>query len=320
MGIGLRFADPRDAEALGQHWREESGWGVDQLGDWLQQAPFGPAEVVVAQARDSGRIVGQFRFIPTVVQAGGRTFSAIRPFGTIVSKAYRAGLASLNPLSQPPVAMYRFGVSQFRARGVQLVHMLPDPRWARLLRMFPVLQVHAFPLWSIGLPRELPAPTSDFVEHRVTAWDGGVDRLWVRAQRLHHCGVVRNARMLAWKIGSGDHTVIGVRRGSELVGLVGCREKGDGQWLICDLLAADASACLQATLTAALRAGNARSARVGRPIVKAGILATPVLEPVLTALGFAPEGFRMPLVIHLLDETLDAGELAPARWYVTASD
>ncbi len=325
MALVYRMHAEADIPALVGLWAEHSGWDrldAEAWGRRLIHTPFGPAAIALASDADSGRIVGQFAFIPSLIWVEGREVPAFRPFAPILSKEAR-GWQSDNPLDHPIAAMYRHGIETLGANGLGLVYMLPDPRWARGLRVLPFLQFGSFPLWS----RPLPLSAPDVLGRGATAAPAlpqgeAVDRLWSQAVRWHGCGVVRDSRGLPWKIGGGDYHVLGVRQDGELIGLVASRHKGDRQWLICDLLAADTGAALRSTLAAACNVAhkNARDTPPDQPISKVAILATPVMQPALAELGFARDTYDFPLVVQVLDPSLDPAAVAPERWYVSAND
>ena len=323
MAIDLEFHEVADLPGLEQLWREETDWGEEtlkSLHQWFMAAPFGKPRIVVARDDRSGEIVGQFRFMPALVSVDGREVRAHRPFGTIITKAMREGMTSLNPLKQPAVAMYLRAVEELKARGEQLVYMVPDPRWVRMFKMFGFLQTGSFPLWSrpVPLPEPLPLPDG-FEAAEFTSWEPeAVDRLWELARGLHGCMAVRDAATLRWKLANARHTVTAVYRSGELAGLVASRAKGDRQWLVCDLLAADAGPSLHAALAAAANVANEES--LVRDLRKVAVLATPVIEPVVRELGFARDAYDFPIVTHVLDESLRREEVAPSRWYVSAND
>ncbi|HEV2762322.1 MAG TPA: hypothetical protein VGV38_04940, partial [Pyrinomonadaceae bacterium] len=150
--------------------------------------------------------------------------------------------------------------------------------------------------------------------------DERVDKLWEAARRLHGCAVVRGAAMLRWKLGNARYTLTAVERGGELVGLVASREKGDRQWLVCDLLAADDGEAMRATLASAANVAHAESLKGERELRKVAVLTTPVMEPAARDLGFARDAYDFPLVVHVLDDSLGLDDVTPARWYVSAND
>lgn len=324
MRLAYRMHAPSDEPALLRLWQQHAGWDQVTTEVWahrLLRPPFGAASIIVAED-DAGSIVGQFAFIPAMVSIDGEERSALRPFAPILDPRVRSFAGGVNPMRQPIVAMYLEAVRSLRERGDALIYMVPDPRWRRLLRVFPFLQLGTFPLWSRALPLDAPCVMPWGFEARdVDPGDPRIDLLWQRARRLHGCHLVRDTRTLPWKVGGGDYTVLGVTRGDDLVGLVASKQKGDRQWLICDLLAADDGASLHATLTAATALADAR-ARSTTPgaIRKVAVLATPVMEPRVRELGFTRDAYDFPLAVHPLDKSIPPSAVAPARWYVSAND
>jgi hypothetical protein len=331
MGLTLEFYDVADLPGLDRLWEEETDWGEQSqaLRRWFMEAPSGKPAVVVASDTETGKAVGQFRFMPTRVSVNGRDVSAVRPFGTIVTKAAHEAAAARRVLDNPIARMYLRAVDEFRARGTGLMYIVPDERWVGLfkrwamaLKMFKI-KYASFPLWSLPLPLAgglLPLGDG-FTASPLTTWDE-VDQLWETSRKLHRCMSVRDAGMLRWKLAQARFTVTAVERDGELVGLVASREKGDRQWLICDLLAADAAAALRATLAAAVNVGHEESITRGGAdeIRKVAVLATSVMEPVVRSLGFVRDEYDFPLVVHVLDKSLSADDVKPERWYVSAND
>jgi hypothetical protein len=323
--LNYRMFTPADEPELIDLWSNSSGWDRVDAEAWAHRLiypPLGAAEIVVAEDRDTDRIVGQFAYIPSLVSVDGQEVKALRPFAPILSEALRTGRIP-NPLTHPVIAMYRFGVSELRARGHGLIYMIPDPRWVLLFRFFPFLQTGQFPLWSLPLPLSSPFQLPNgFSTGELAGWDQRVDRLWAQARNLHGCSVVRDSRILPWKIGSGDYTVTQVERDGELVGLVASRHKGDRQWLICDLIAAEGGDSLRATLMAACNVGHdaSRNAPPGDHIEKAAVLVTPPMRPALTEIGFQRDDYDFSLAVHILDKSLDKSLVSPERWYLSAND
>ena len=221
--------------------------------------------------------------------------------------------------------MYNYAVKALRARGDGLIYMVPDPRWLRLFKMFPFLRCGSFPLWQLPLPLGGPLPQGDgYSASRLTSFDDPrIDGLWERARRLHHCLVVRDTRTLPWKLGEPGYEVVGVECGGELVGLAAGRRRGDRQWLLCDVVTADAGDAMRETILAAVNVAHERALEAvatAKPIRKVAVLATPLLEPALRSLGFLRDAYDFPLVVHVLDRSLTRRDIDPARWYVSAND
>jgi hypothetical protein len=326
MTVVYRMHSKGDEEALIRLWSEHGGWDRIDAETWchrLLRPPLGEAAIAIAEDDTTGAICGQFAFIPSLLSVEGREVTALRPFAPIVTRELSAATRSFNPMNHPVPRMYSHAVDVLRARGVGLIYMVPDPRWQRLFRLTPYLKSGSFPLWSKPLPLEqhFALPSSTTVT-RLEAFDERVDRLWQHASRLHGCSVVRDSRTLPWKIGSGDYEVLGIEQSKELVGLVASRAKGDRQWLVCDLLSFDTGDVLCATLAAVCNLAHSRAleAPTDRPITKISMLVTTPMEQAAHTLGFRRDNYDFPLVVHVLDPTLDKSRIDPSQWYLSPND
>jgi hypothetical protein len=325
MAITYRMHNKRDEPALIRLWSEHGGWDRIDPETWaerLLRPPVGEASLAVAED-EAGAITGQFAFIPSLVWVGGREVKALRPFAPIVTRELSRASRSLNPLAHPVPRMYLHAIRALKDRGVGLVYMLPDPRWMLLFRVAPFIRRTSFPLWSFPLPLPERLALGDGVTAApLIAFDDRVDRLWEKARALHGCTVVRDSRTLPWKVGVVEHSVLGVERAGELIGLVASRRKGDRQWLVDDLLAADDGPSLRATLSAVVNLAHAEAlaSPPESPIRKVAALVTPVMEPAAQAVGFRRDDYDFHLVVQCLDTSLPADAVDPARWYISPND
>jgi hypothetical protein len=323
--LQYRLHRPEDEPQLLRLWRDHSGWDQVSAAQWahrMMHPPFGPATIIVGEDPADGAILAQFAFLPVLVQIGDREVQGSRPFAPIVSAERASRMRMLNPKSHPVVAMYLAAAELLRARGDALTYTIPDPRWSRFLRYFPVLSTATFPLYSRALPLAAPLAVPDgFTVEAVTHLGAEIDALWARARTLGRPMLVRDSRLLPWKIGQGDYRVLALREDGVLRAVVAARGKGDHQWLICDLVADDASST-RAALIAATRAGDERvmTAPGAPPFRKVAILATEHLIPHLDALGFTRDTYDFTLVVQQFDETVPAAAFAPNSWYVSAND
>jgi hypothetical protein len=323
VALSYRLHRDEDLEELQNLWEENTDWGSLTPDLWrkhIVEAPLGGASILLAIDDQSGRIVGEFAFMPSRVRVNGREISAFRPAAPIVAKGYR--FFSANPLAHPALVMYRQAVEALRDRGEGLIYMVPDPRWVRLLKMFPGLQVGTFPLYSLPLPLSAgPLPIGEgYKIGPVDLRESRVDRLWEHSAKLHSCSIVRDSRSLPWKIGKGDDEYFGVERDGELVAIVATRAKGDRQWLVTDLLFEDANGSLRAALAAAANLGHERATAAGPPLKKVGVLATAPMEAAVRSLGFSRDRYDFPLVVQCLDPAIEAAEIATPNWFVSAND
>lgn len=199
MALKYEFHQDASLPGLEKLWVEATDWGktaFDNMRPWLDAAPFGKPHIMIATDTDTGEIVGQFRFMPSVT-IDGKEIRAVRPFATIVSPAMHNGINIKNPLDLPVVAMYSRAVEELKAIGVQLIYMVPDPLWARVFKIFPFLQTETFPLWSLPVPFEKPMDLDKaYTAVPLKEWDERVDRLWKKSSHLHGCMMKRDAATL----------------------------------------------------------------------------------------------------------------------------
>ncbi len=321
MKITYRLSTPADEAALIRFWSEESGWDQIDAATWNHR--LGKAVIALGIDSKTGEIVSQFAFFQVLVSVNGREVTALRPFAAIISRQARS-FHSPNPLTHPIPAMYRFIVNAMRERGYGLVYMVPDPRWARLFRIFPNMYSGSFPLWSLPLPLAQPLPLPDeYIITELPALDERIDPLWQQMAQRPGCLTVRDSRTLPWKTSHGAYRFLGVERAGELVGLTTSLHRSDDkQWVIGDLLTTGQDEVLQATLTAVVNLAHEQAlmARPEAPINKVAVLVTPPMESALRALGFVPDHYKFSLVVDLLDKSIAREDILPARWYLSAND
>ncbi len=325
MALAYRMSTEADETALIRFWSEQSGWDQLTKEQWeyrFVKTPMGPAAFSLAIEEETGKIIGQSAFIPTIVCVEGEEHNAYRPFGAIIDEKYRSkGLLNLQKLI---AKMYLLATSVFADGNVSLLHMLPDPRWSRILRLLPAFQTASFPLWCKALPAILEEDKS-YTTRMIDANDKSIDDLWLKAIKCHRCMVVRDTRMLGWKISHASYNLIGVYKNEELSGLFACTKKlKDKQWLLSDILYSDADVGFYTVLKAACYWINQQTHKLGdeerAAIQKIGILGTETMEPALKKLGFYEENYQFTFVIHILNKNLSKKELTPKHWYVSAND
>jgi hypothetical protein len=324
--LTYRMAIEADRTAIAQLWQETDWGGLTEAmwEQWYESPDRGPSTVCLAIEEETGAIVGQFVFLPTFVSVHGRILKASRAVAPIVSKGWRA--PSLEAFGGTPLfGMYGYAVTELKNRGEALVYMLPDPRWALLLRRVPGERLHSFLYWSIALPLEQrltlpPGYTSCFVDPA----DERIDKLWEQTSRLHDCLVVRTRDVIARRFYQGH--LLGVERSGELVGLALVFLRWN-QWQIADILSADLDESLRSILTVIANFADEHR-RLPVPdknkkvdeTKKAGLLVTPAMEAAVSSVGFREEKYDFPLFVHRLDPSLAVEEIAPIKWYCSQND
>lgn len=313
-----------DIDALVQFWNENAGWDEIDRTEWERRfchTPFGPSSVVLAVKENSDEIQGQIVFIPTEINVDGRVVNARRPYAVVLKSSLRQGLRLLS-MMEIVIKMYNHATARFKASGVGLIHMMPDPGWARAFKFLPNTQTDSFLLWSLALPMQQPfAMSEEYTVRAISSTNEAIDGLSEKNNRLYGCSFPRNTKTLSWKMSHATYQAFGVFRKGELVGVSTSQIKEkDKQWLICDVLAADNGESLRATLKAACNAARQYTTTNETSVHKVAILVTPLLEKAVQDIGFQKDNYKFPMVVQILDQTISKQQVAPERWYASAND
>jgi hypothetical protein len=314
-----------DIDALVQFWKENSGWDQIDRTEWERRfyyTPFGSASIVLAMNDQSNEIIGQFLFIPTRIYIDGREVKGFRPFAPVVKESVRSELGFMT-LIEVVMKMYNHAMDEFRKEGVGLIHMLPDPRWSKAFQFLPGIQLDHFPLWSRPLPlNQIYDLPEGYSIRPIASTDERINALWEKSRELYGCSFLRNTTTLPWKASHGNYQLIGVFKHNDLVGFSSSIVKAhDKQWLICDLLAANADEAMEVTLKASCNlAQEFLQSHEEVTVNKIAILATSLMQEKLEYLGFKKDEYRFPMVIQVLDDTITQEQAAPKRWYASAND
>jgi hypothetical protein len=328
MDLTYRFATDQDIPEVARLWSEETDWGIVTPGlPWFRnflEPPYGKVRWLLAIDASTAAVVGTVGFIPWPVRLPGsptELIRGVRPTALVLSKAVRGTLSRAQLQNNPLVQAFLAALQQLNGEGFQLLYGLPDPRWLSILRRIPRMNCRRFGLSSMPLPvAGLPRMPFGFTTTELVRWDRRVDQLWTCfSERLPLACSERNAAALRWKVGGGDYSVQGIYAGAELVGLVASREKGDRQWLICDLLTRDDGDSLRATLAAVCNLAQCKASAEGtRAPRKVSILRLPYLDPILQEFGFVQDNYTFTHITFVLDPKLIG--LGQHDWYLSANE
>lgn len=320
MALNFRLHREEDLAAMRAMWANDTDWGNDFAGifdAYINNACLSGACVLLAEDGETGSVVGQFAFLPYLVKTPDKELKAYRPAAPVVSKKYRYFKA--NPLEHPAIRMYLEGAKLMKEAGADLIFMVPNPSWIRLMKMFPNFHTAKFPLFSKPLAAGASLELDPEISYRsLDPADPRIDLLWEQFSALHRSMVVRDTRILPWKIGKGDHEVLGIERAGKLIAMLALRAKGEQQWLIDDLMFADCEGSLRAALAVAERAGLAHAEQ--RALSKVAVLATPLMQPSLMELDFKKDAYDFPFVVQTLADDIKADTISPTSWFLSAND
>ena len=328
MDIITRAGTSQDLKAVAQFWSEHSGWGEMDESSWVQtfgRTPQGPSELILAEIKETGEMIGQFIFLPVPVAIDGREVLAYRPFAPIVKSDLRLQDDSFS-LQGVMLQMYLFAVEHLTQLGTELLYVLPDPRWARLFSFAPFFSLGSFPLMSIALSALSDRPTlPGFKVEAMDFSDARIDELWAQTKNQYGCLALRNQTFLQWKNSHRAYQLWAVQdeKGGILGSFVSIRKIQQKQCLICDVLCTQEPGAFYTIVQAALAHLNEqeRALPEGEPVMdKIGLLAIPAMVPELEVLGFQKDKYNFHLVVHALNPDLSQGLIAPERWYLSAND
>ena len=331
MDITYRIAVEEDIEAMAKFWSDNAGWDIIDAVEWKRRfmnSPAGDAIVSLALDESTSEIIGQFVFIPLNVSVAGKTVKAFRPFAPIlkVSLQTKFGISALLTGRHPLLKMYARVTEDLSKKDIPFVFIIPDPRWNRVLKAFPNIMTHRFPLWTLSLPLTRKFEQEpDYISKKIASDSIEIDEIWQKAALTYTAMIVRNRHLIRWRTQFGDFKTYAVYKGGNIVGFFAAVYKSkDHQWLICDLIAADTEQSLKNTLLYAcniLADEDSLLNRSNEAPRKLSILATPPIEKVLLSAGFVKNDYHFTLAVHALDKkNIDRRDVNPANWYISAND
>jgi hypothetical protein len=202
---------------------------------------------------------------------------------------------------------------------------MPDIRWGRAFQLIPGVQVAGFPLWCLSLDKKIPEQLPEgYAIENIHPSDPRINELWTKASKLHDCSIVRNADMLSWKLSHRNYKYLGITCNSRIVGFAAYLYKHEIKGaLIFDVLAEDEEAL---KLTLQLTCSTVYDFKYTLPekdqinCEKVSILATPLIQKIVSEMGFVKNSYKFSLAVHVLSKELSKKQVNPERWYVSAND
>jgi hypothetical protein len=328
MKISCRLFTLDDIDKLIGLWNENAEWGTIDQEQWKKvfyHTPYGPSTIVLATPNDNpDEVLAQFVFIPTRIYVKGKEISAFKPCAPIVKKDVRDDLG-LTTLFSFIMKMYKFAKKHFISEGIYLLHIMPDVRWVRGFQMVPGIQVAHFPLWCLPLDKEIPQhlPGGYTIED-ISPSDPRIDELWARSAKLHDCGIIRDTKFFPWKLSHRNYRFVAITNNSRLAGFAVFIYKDVIKGIIiCDVLAED-----EVTLALTIKIASSKASAFRQTLPekeqpnceKVSILATPLIEKIVSEMGFEKNKYKFSLAVHVLSKELSKKDVNPERWYVSAND
>lgn len=322
--ITYRLYREADTEGVLHLWAESSGWGGitrEQFERWYLRTPYGECLIVVA-VDEAEKVVGQLVFTPSLVLVDGRGRNAFRASAPILDKSLQNG--RITSANHPVVEMLKTGVALARQRGFHLLYVFPAMGWTAVLKLFPSfglphMQPTSFPCFEVSLKN--PSTLKSQGDLSVRKLEGGFapeyDDLWAEAASALpvRCGVVRNTKWLAWKLGA--HAVFEVRTkdSNDLQGYVAVKRDSG---LLVDMLAKNRAA-LQKNLQAVVQALHQQNPEaISTPWTAIKGMYTPFLQSIFPALDTV--NFNFAFGCCPLHHSVQPEQLNPDQWYMMPND
>ena len=331
MNITYRDFNSDDIEGIIRFWNENSGWetnlDVNEFNLRFCSSPCGMPIIMLAVNEDEQSIVGLCCFLPAYVNLKGEDVVCYRPFGAIIKESFRQcfGISSLLTGKHPILKLYHVGSEIAKQKKASLIFLIPDPRWSKLAKVMS-FETKRFPLLSYNLRQDhIPSKEPLYDVRDMNSTDPDIDKLWNQSSRASICTLTKNRQFYHWKINfrHGLYKLKGVYDNNKLIGLFTLHFK-ECQWVIGDLLPLDDNYGLTLTLRAACDTAQVEYFKKSPDrdkVYKVAILATQVIEDKAKALGFYRDNYNFTLAVQLLDkENFSKADVAPDRWYISATD
>lgn len=333
MNIIYRNYALDDIERIIQFWNENSGWETNmdkaEFDLRFHSSPFGEPILMLAVDDDRNEIVGLCCFLAASVTIKGKNVICYRPFGAILKETFREqfGISSLLTGNHPILKLFKFGSSIAKQMNASLIYLIPDPRWSKIASVMP-FSIHRFPLWSYHLKED----NSHLVKSTISVKDmhsndPDIDRLWQQSPKTSFCTLTKSIQFYQLKVNMrhGLYQLKGVYENDKLIGLFTFHFKpGEQQWIIGDLLTLDNDEKLIHTLKAACYAAQiewTEKHAINKKPYKVALLATPIIEQKVKALGFFKDDYYFMLAVQLLDNiNFSKADVAPEHWHISAND
>jgi len=326
MDIRFRMAKPEDDATLIHFWRENGGWDELDQAAWdhrFNKAPMGKARIVIAQHPETEELVGQLAFFPIKVTVNDMEGLGYRGFAVIIKKE-REHFKGILGMKNITVGMNLYAADIFKEEGATLIYHLPDPRWARWFNLLSHMRGASFPLYTFPIDEISKLEIKEnYSSDTIPPSSDAIDNVWNNNQQMVKNSIVRDKKVLPWKISHGPFLYLGITKNEQLMGWATfIKREHSRQFLIGDIIAMDTTS-LKHLLIAVCKAvckelENDPEAKT--KIDKVSILGASWMLETLEGLGFKKNKYRFPFFIQQLDEKIDKKTIGPKNWFVCAND
>lgn len=325
--LQYRLYTDQDLPGVLDLWEKHSGWGgisQEDFNTWYLNTPYGSCIIIVA-VNETGQIVGQKIFIPSLIQIKDKQVKALRISAPILHENFRQ--TAITRANHPAYSMLRSGIEAAIHQGYKIVYLYPALGWVTPMRLchsfnLPRIDIATFDCFGISLndPATLYPLSDDLVVTELKIdFHNDHNELWNEA--VHNfpisCGVVRNTKWLNWK--SGGHLVLEVRNAqSQLLKGYLCLNKQSG--LVVDMLARteqDAGKILKSVIHSV---HHLNPQRIPIPSNEINGMYTATFQSLLKNIKYGFKKFRFAFGCFPLDISICDEDIKPSNWYMMPND
>lgn len=311
----IKEATPYDYTNLVEFWNQNSGWDQIHKEIWEDRfikTPYGPS--VIFFIENNNRILAKMVFVIFKIYLGNKEYTGCRPFAAVVDKSVK-GIFGIKYAIQ----LINHGFKAMRNKEIDLLIMLPDPRWKRPLQFIDVVTCE-FPLFKLPINNQSISNEYDRASTEFIDFDNiEINDLWIKVKEQDIYMISRNQQVLKWKNRHRDYKLIGVYHENILIGIATYLEKvQERQIQICDILISESK--YQKLLFTQISCFINNQYCDNPDFKKMVILVPDLFKENLLVVGYKPDDYQFVFAIKRLNKKISKKALNISNWYLSAND
>jgi hypothetical protein len=239
-----------------------------------------------------------------------------RLFGAVV-----APNTSIDNMGLTNLRLLQESIRYLTEQGVDLIYVLPDPKWKGFMSRYLDIQIERFPLYSrlLTIDEKLDKP-SDIQIEKIDPADERINPLWQQLSDHYPVSPVKDGPYFNWKSVSLGYQLFLVKESHQPIGLFALSNRGNtpdisiAEWLT-DNGREHQRLILQAAISESIKQKQTRD-----HLRKVGILANQNMIPLLEELGFWPDDYTYLLGLQPLQDQYRKELTNMANWQLSAGD
>jgi hypothetical protein len=337
--LTYRIAADKDLPAVLRLWQHETEWGTltpELWRRWYMETPYGRSLVVVA-IDAQGEIAAQLIMVPSRLVVDEREVAVLRLSALTLRKDLRGGL---RPSQAHPVSRLCLAVVELASEaGYSLLYGLPRfglvPFFHGLAGVIDDVMTAEYGCVAVSIPGVAMDEAGHLSARPVADFGTEYEALWQTARCSFplDCAIVRSPDWLRYNRVSGQaraavagarHLTLEIydRRDGLLVGYTAITTAASDprSALLSDILTRHPTELAPVLATTLDWLATEPGVEAGERRNRLTAMETPVLQPALRAIGFAPVDYTFAFACKTLDSSLSADAVRPERWYILPGD